>query len=110
MKLPFYPYALKCKKIKLMVAKWDVNSSTSPSTMRVVACINGKKAIVFIDTGSSTSPSIIRVIACINGKKAVVLIDTGSTHNLLDSNLAKSMKLVIDSTSCFGMNYIAFFP
>ena len=32
-----------------------------------------------------------------------MLIDTSSTHNLLDSNLAKSMKLVIDSTSCFGV-------
>jgi hypothetical protein len=51
----------------------------------------------------STSPSTMRVVACINGKKAVVLIDTGSTHNFLDCNLAKSLKFGIDTTSCFGV-------
>jgi hypothetical protein len=35
----------------------------------------------------STSPSTMRVIAIINGQKAVVLIDTGSTHNFMDKGL-----------------------
>uniref|UniRef100_A0A2N9GGR4 Chromo domain-containing protein n=1 Tax=Fagus sylvatica TaxID=28930 RepID=A0A2N9GGR4_FAGSY len=52
---------------------------------------------------SSTSPSTMRVVACINGKKAVVLIDTGSTHNFLDCDLAKSLRFGIDTSSCFGV-------
>uniref|UniRef100_A0A2N9HZR1 Reverse transcriptase n=1 Tax=Fagus sylvatica TaxID=28930 RepID=A0A2N9HZR1_FAGSY len=51
----------------------------------------------------STSPSTMRVVACINGKKAVVLIDTGSTHNFLDHELAKSLRFGIDTSSCFGV-------
>uniref|UniRef100_A0A2N9HGB9 RNA-directed DNA polymerase n=1 Tax=Fagus sylvatica TaxID=28930 RepID=A0A2N9HGB9_FAGSY len=51
----------------------------------------------------STSPSTMRVVACINGKKAVVLIDTGSTHNFLDYELAKSLRFGIDTSSCFGV-------
>jgi hypothetical protein len=48
----------------------------------------------------STSPSTMRVVACINGHKEIVLIDTSSTHNFLDSKLANSLKLLIDTTSC----------
>jgi hypothetical protein len=51
----------------------------------------------------STSPSTMRVVACINRKKAVVLIDTGSTHNFLDYELAKSLRFSIDTSSCFGV-------
>uniref|UniRef100_A0A2N9HQY9 RNA-directed DNA polymerase n=1 Tax=Fagus sylvatica TaxID=28930 RepID=A0A2N9HQY9_FAGSY len=51
----------------------------------------------------STSPSTMRVVACINGKKAVVLIDIGSTHNFLDCDLAKSLRFGIDTSSCFGV-------
>jgi hypothetical protein len=51
----------------------------------------------------SSSPSTIRAVACINGHKAIVLIDIGSTHNFLYNNLAKSLKLVIDTSSCFGV-------
>ena len=51
----------------------------------------------------STSPSTMRVIALINGKKAVVLIDTGSTHNFMDNGLTASLKLQVDHTSCFGV-------
>jgi hypothetical protein len=49
----------------------------------------------------STSPSTMRVVACINGKKVVVLIDTGRTHNFLDCDLAKSLRFGIDISSCF---------
>uniref|UniRef100_A0A2N9EIS5 Integrase catalytic domain-containing protein n=1 Tax=Fagus sylvatica TaxID=28930 RepID=A0A2N9EIS5_FAGSY len=48
-----------------------------------------------------TSPSTMRVIALINGQKAVVLIDTGSTHNFMDKGLVASLKLQVDHTSCF---------
>ena len=41
----------------------------------------------------STSPSTMRVIAIINGQKTVVLIDTSSTHNFMDKGLATSFKL-----------------
>jgi hypothetical protein len=51
----------------------------------------------------STSPSTMRVIALINGQKAMVLIDTGSTHNFMDNGLAASLKLQVDHTSCFGV-------
>uniref|UniRef100_A0A2N9G868 Reverse transcriptase domain-containing protein n=1 Tax=Fagus sylvatica TaxID=28930 RepID=A0A2N9G868_FAGSY len=50
-----------------------------------------------------TSPFTMRVVACINGRKAVMLIDTGSTHNFLDCDLAKSLKFGIDTNSCFGV-------
>ena len=43
----------------------------------------------------------MRVIALINGQKAVVLIDTGSTHNFMDKGLVASLKLQVDHTSCF---------
>ena len=49
----------------------------------------------------STSPSTMRVIAIINGQKAMVLIDTGSTHNFTDKGLATSLKLQVDSEGCF---------
>ena len=51
----------------------------------------------------NTSTSTMRVVACINGKKAVVLIDTSSTHNFLNCDLAKSLKFGIDTTSYFGV-------
>ena len=51
----------------------------------------------------STSPSIMRVIAIINGQKAVVLIDIGNSHNFMDKSLAASLKLQVDSESCFGV-------
>uniref|UniRef100_A0A2N9I2U7 Uncharacterized protein n=1 Tax=Fagus sylvatica TaxID=28930 RepID=A0A2N9I2U7_FAGSY len=44
----------------------------------------------------STSPSTMRVIAILNGQKTVVLLDTGSTHNFMDGTLAKTLKLPID--------------
>uniref|UniRef100_A0A2N9EEA7 Integrase catalytic domain-containing protein n=1 Tax=Fagus sylvatica TaxID=28930 RepID=A0A2N9EEA7_FAGSY len=44
----------------------------------------------------NTSPSTMRVIAIVNGQKTVVLLDTGSTHNFMDGTLAKTLKLPID--------------
>jgi hypothetical protein len=40
----------------------------------------------------STSPSTMRVIAILNGQKTVVLLDTGSTYNFMDETLAKTLK------------------
>jgi hypothetical protein len=51
----------------------------------------------------STSPSTMRVIAILNGQKTVVLLDTGSTHNFMDGTLAKTLKLPIDVESNFGV-------
>jgi hypothetical protein len=51
----------------------------------------------------STSPSTMRVIAILNGQKTVVLLDTGSTHNFMDRTLAKTLKLPIDVESNFGV-------
>uniref|UniRef100_A0A2N9HH28 Reverse transcriptase n=1 Tax=Fagus sylvatica TaxID=28930 RepID=A0A2N9HH28_FAGSY len=51
----------------------------------------------------STSPSTMRVIAILNGQKTVVLLDTGSTHNFMDGTLAKTLKLPIDGESNFGV-------
>uniref|UniRef100_A0A2N9I334 Chromo domain-containing protein n=1 Tax=Fagus sylvatica TaxID=28930 RepID=A0A2N9I334_FAGSY len=51
----------------------------------------------------STSPSTMRVIAILNGQKTVVLLDTGSTHNFMDETLAKTLKLPIDVESNFGV-------
>ena len=50
----------------------------------------------------SSSPSTMRAVACINGHKAIVLIDTGSTHNFLYNNLAKSLKLVLILQAALG--------
>jgi hypothetical protein len=33
----------------------------------------------------SSSPSTIRVIAILNGQKTIVLLDTGSTHNFMNT-------------------------
>jgi hypothetical protein len=51
----------------------------------------------------STSPSTMRVIAILNGQKTAVLLDTGSTHNFMDETLAKTLKLPIDMESNFGV-------
>uniref|UniRef100_A0A2N9FBV1 Retrotransposon gag domain-containing protein n=1 Tax=Fagus sylvatica TaxID=28930 RepID=A0A2N9FBV1_FAGSY len=51
----------------------------------------------------STSPSTMRVIAIVNGQMTVVLLDTGSTHNFMDETLAKTLKLPIDGESNFGV-------
>uniref|UniRef100_A0A2N9H0U4 Integrase catalytic domain-containing protein n=1 Tax=Fagus sylvatica TaxID=28930 RepID=A0A2N9H0U4_FAGSY len=51
----------------------------------------------------STSPSTMRVIAILNGQKTVVLLDTGSTHNFMDETLAKTLKLPIDVERNFGV-------
>uniref|UniRef100_A0A2N9F9M7 Tf2-1-like SH3-like domain-containing protein n=1 Tax=Fagus sylvatica TaxID=28930 RepID=A0A2N9F9M7_FAGSY len=51
----------------------------------------------------STSPSTMRVIAIVNGQTTVVLLDTGSTHNFMDETLAKTLKLPIDGESNFGV-------
>jgi hypothetical protein len=51
----------------------------------------------------STSPSTMRVIAIVNGQTTVVLLDTGSTHNFMDGTLAKTLKLPIDGESSFGV-------
>jgi hypothetical protein len=51
----------------------------------------------------STSPSTMRVIAIVNGQTTVVLLDTGSTHNFMDRTLAKTLKLPIDGESNFGV-------
>uniref|UniRef100_A0A2N9I5B5 Chromo domain-containing protein n=1 Tax=Fagus sylvatica TaxID=28930 RepID=A0A2N9I5B5_FAGSY len=51
----------------------------------------------------STSPSTMRVIAIVNGQTTVVLLDTGSTHNFMDETLAKTLKLPIDGESSFGV-------
>ncbi len=50
----------------------------------------------------STSPSTMRVIAIINGQRAVVLFDIGRTHNFMDKSLAASLKLQVDNGSFFG--------
>uniref|UniRef100_A0A2N9ISR3 Uncharacterized protein n=1 Tax=Fagus sylvatica TaxID=28930 RepID=A0A2N9ISR3_FAGSY len=50
-----------------------------------------------------TSPSTMRVIAIVNGQTTVVLLDTGSTHNFMDETLAKTLKLPIDGESNFGV-------
>jgi hypothetical protein len=49
----------------------------------------------------SPAPKTMRVICKINNNRAVILLDTGSTHNFLDWNLAKSLKLAIDTTKTF---------
>jgi hypothetical protein len=49
----------------------------------------------------SPAPKTMRVICKINNDKAMILLDTGSTHNFLDWNLAKSLKLKIDTTKTF---------
>jgi hypothetical protein len=51
----------------------------------------------------STFPSTMRVIAILNGQKTVVLLNTGSTHNFMDETLAKTLKLPIDMKSNFGV-------
>ena len=51
----------------------------------------------------STSPSTMRVIAILNGQKNVILLDTGSTHNFMDGTLAKTLKLSTDVESNFGV-------
>jgi hypothetical protein len=51
----------------------------------------------------STSPSTMRVVAIVNGQTTVVLLDTGSTHNFMDGTLAKTLKLPIDGESNFGV-------
>jgi hypothetical protein len=51
----------------------------------------------------NTSPSTMRVIAIVNGQTTVVLLDTGSTHNFMDETLAKTLKLPIDGESNFGV-------
>ena len=45
----------------------------------------------------------MKVIVIINGQKAVVLINTGNTHNFMDKSFATSLKLQVDSESCFGV-------
>ena len=52
---------------------------------------------------ASTSPSTMRVIAILNGQKTVIHLDTGSTHNFMDVTLAKTLKLPIDVESNFGV-------
>ena len=44
----------------------------------------------------STSPSTMRVIAILNGQKNVILLNTGNTHNFMDGTLAKTLKLSTD--------------
>ena len=49
----------------------------------------------------STSSSTMRVIAILNGQKNVILLNTGSTHNFMDETLAKTLKLSTDVESNF---------
>ena len=51
----------------------------------------------------STSPSTTRVIAILNGQKNVILLNTGSTHNFMDETLAKGLKLQTNVESNFGV-------
>ena len=39
----------------------------------------------------NNSPSTMRMIAILNGQKTIVLLDTGSTHNFMDGTLAKTL-------------------
>ena len=50
-----------------------------------------------------TSPSTMRVMAILNGQKTIVLLDTGSTHNFMDETLAKGLKLQTNVESNFGV-------
>jgi hypothetical protein len=51
----------------------------------------------------STSPSTMRVIATVNGHTTVIRLDTRSTDNFIDGTLAKTLKLPIDGESNFGV-------
>uniref|UniRef100_A0A2N9H581 Reverse transcriptase/retrotransposon-derived protein RNase H-like domain-containing protein n=1 Tax=Fagus sylvatica TaxID=28930 RepID=A0A2N9H581_FAGSY len=51
----------------------------------------------------STSPSTKRVMAILNGQKTIVLLDTSSTHNFMDGTLAKELKLQTNVESNFGV-------
>jgi hypothetical protein len=51
----------------------------------------------------STSPSTMRVMAILNGQKTIVLLDTSSTHNFMDETLAKELKLQTNVESNFGV-------
>jgi hypothetical protein len=95
----------KCKTMKLYIMEGveeeeEVEDSVEEEAELIVKDEEPVEITLYALLGSS-SPLSMRVVACINGHKAIVLIDTGSTHNFLDNNLAKSLKLVIDTTSCF---------
>ena len=51
----------------------------------------------------SSSPSTMRVVAIINGQKVVVLIDTNNIHNFIDNTLELSLKLQVDTSSNIGV-------
>ena len=70
----------------------------------VVAKLEDEKAeITLCALLGSTSPSTMRVIAILNGQKIVVLLDNGSAHNFMDDTLAKTLKLPIDVENNFGV-------
>ena len=43
------------------------------------------------------------MIAILNGQKTIVLLDTGSTRNFMNSTLATSLKLQIETDNSFGV-------
>ena len=97
----------KCKTMKLYIMEEvDLDEELEYAMEEESKLIEGNEEsaeITLCALLGSISPSTMRVVACINGNKVVVLIDTGSTHNFLDCNLAKSLKFIIDNTSCFGV-------
>ena len=94
----------KCKTMKLYIMEGieedDKVEDFVEEEIELVEMEEEPAEITLCALLSSTSPSTMRVVACVNGHKEIVLIDTNSTHNFLDSKLANSLKLLIGTTSC----------
>ena len=94
----------KCKSMKLYlieeVPECEVECELEEESLELG--IEGAEITLCALLGS-TSHSTMRVIAIINGQKAVVFIDIGSTHNFMDKGLETSLKLQVDNNSCFGV-------
>jgi hypothetical protein len=97
----------KCKTMKLYIMESVEEEEKVEDAVEeeVELCVEEEEPaeITLCALLGSSSPSTMRVVACINRHKAIVLIDTGSTRNFLDNNLAKSLKLAIDTISYFGV-------
>ncbi len=97
----------KCKSMKLYlieeVSECEVDCEIEKNEEEYVELGDEGAEITLCAPLGSTSPSTMRLIAIINGQKVVVLIDTGSTHNFMDKGLATSLKLQVDNNSCFGV-------
>jgi hypothetical protein len=100
----------KCKTMKLFVMEemqGDEEDCELVEEEEGEAEIEGEQVeITLCALLGSSSPSTMSVVAILNGQKIVVLLDTSGTHNFMDSTLATSLNLHIDNENNLGLEWL----